>query len=125
MYVAFKHLHVLFVVISVIFFITRFVWKQLESGMLQKKWVKIVPHINDTLLLLSAIAMLVISQRAPFANDPFVTEKVLGVIGYIVFGLVALKGSSRAVSWFGFVVACVWLAALFHVAFGKMPLVLG
>lgn len=124
MYIAFKHLHVLFVLISVILFITRFVWKQLESGMLHKKWVKIVPHVNDTLLLLSAIAMLVISQRAPIA-DPWVTEKVIGVIGYIIFGMIALKGSTRAVSWFGFVIACAWLVALFHVAFGKVPLVLG
>lgn len=124
MYVAFKHLHVLFVLISVVFFITRFVWKQLDSGMLQKKWVKIVPHINDTFLLLSAIAMLVISQRAPI-TDPWVTEKVLGVIGYIIFAMMALKGSTRTVSWLGFVIACAWLLFLFHIAFGKLPLIFG
>ena len=124
MYAAFKHLHVLFVVISVVLFVVRFIWKQRDSGMLQKKWAKIVPHINDTLLLLSAIAMLVISQRAPIA-DPWVTEKVIGVIGYILFALIAMKGSTKAVSWFGFVIACGWLAALFHVAFSKMPLILG
>mgnify|MGYP000117919279 FL=1 len=123
MYVAFKHMHVLFVVISVTLFLLRFIWKQLDSDLLQKRWVKIVPHINDTLLLASAIVMLVLTHRAPFA-DPWVTEKVLGVIGYILFGLLALKGSSKAVSWIGLIGACAWLAALFHVAVSKMPLLL-
>ncbi|MGM0482124.1 MAG: SirB2 family protein [Pseudomonadota bacterium] len=124
MYIAFKHLHVLFVVISVVLFITRFVWKQGNSQLLYKRWVKIVPHVNDTLLLLSAIAMLIISQRAPI-SDPWVTEKVIGVIGYILFGLLALKSSTTAKSWTGFVIACAWLLALVHVAYSKQPLFFG
>ncbi|WP_404402392.1 SirB2 family protein [Idiomarina seosinensis] len=124
MYTGFKHLHVLFVVISVVFFITRFVWKRRDSQLLQQRWVKIVPHVNDTLLLLSAIAMLIISQRMP-VSDPWVTEKVIGVIGYILFGLVALKSATPAKSWAGFIIACFWLLALFHVAYGKQPLIFG
>jgi len=123
-YAAFKHLHVLFVVISVSLFILRFIWKQLDSGLLHKRWVKIVPHVNDTLLLASAIAMLVMTQRAPI-SDPWVTEKVLGVIGYIFFAMFAIKGKTKLISWGGFVIACLWLAALFHVAFGKQPLLFG
>ena len=78
------------------------------------KRVKIVPHINDTLLM-----MLVLTQRAPFA-DPWVTEKA-GVIGHILFGPLALGLSKAGI---GFIGACAWLAALFHVAVSKMPLLL-
>lgn len=124
MYTAFKHLHVLFVVISVALFLLRFIWRQMESQQLHKRWVKIVPHINDTLLLVAAIVMLVMTQRAPI-SDPWVTEKVMGVIGYIVFGIFALKGSSKLKSWVGFVVASAFLLALFHVAVSKTPLLLG
>ena len=51
MYAAFKHLHVLFVLISISLFLFRFVLLLLDSPLLKKKWLKIVPHVNDTLLL--------------------------------------------------------------------------
>lgn len=124
MYEAFKHSHVLFVAISVALFLLRFIWKQMGAGILQQRWVKIVPHVNDTLLLASAIAMLIMTHRAPI-SDPWVTEKVLGVIGYIAFGVVAFKSTSKAKSWLGFIVAVGFLAALLHVAVSKQTLLLG
>ncbi|WP_342807460.1 SirB2 family protein [Alteromonas sp. M12] len=52
-----KHLHLTAVALSIILFILRFVWLQRNSTLLHKKWVKIVPHVIDTLLLVTAITL--------------------------------------------------------------------
>ena len=90
MYIAIKHSHMLFAVISGLFFLVRGAWMLMDSGMLQKKWVKILPHINDSLLLLCAIGLSVMSHQYPIAQD-WLTVKVLALIAYIVLGVIALK----------------------------------
>lgn len=90
MYIAFKHSHILFVLVSGLFFLLRGCWMLLESSMLQKKWVKVLPHVNDSLLLLSAIVLCVISRQYPFAQD-WLTVKILALMVYIALGMVALK----------------------------------
>ena len=120
MYIAFKHLHVLFVVISVALFMLRFFWVLKSPQQLQKKWVKIVPHVNDTFLLLSAIAMIIIVGGAPI-GAAWLSNKIIGLVGYIIFGLIAFKASSAAWRWVGFLGAVAWLLFLFHVAYSKMP----
>ena len=120
MYIAFKHLHVLFVVISVALFMLRFFWVLKSPQQLQKKWVKIVPHVNDTFLLLSAIAMIIIVGGAPI-GAAWLSNKIIGLVGYIIFGLIAFKASSAAWRWAGFLGAVAWLLFLFHVAYSKMP----
>ncbi len=124
MYVVFKHLHVLFVFISIILFLFRFVLRLLDSPALQKKWLKIVPHVNDTLLLASAIGIMVTLGMYPI-EVPWLTDKVIGVIGYIIFGIFAMKGQSAVTRWVGFVGACGWIAFLLHVAMSKTPLIAG
>lgn len=124
MYVVFKHLHVLFVLISVTLFLFRFVLRLLDSPALQKKWLKVIPHINDTLLLASAIGIMLTLGMYPI-QVPWLTDKVIGVIAYIGFGVLALKGKSAGVRWLGFVGACGWIAFLLHVALSKTPLITG
>ena len=46
----FKHLHMTLAVISISLFTLRFFWTLANSSKLQAKWVKITPHIVDTLL---------------------------------------------------------------------------
>ena len=40
MYMMAKHLHLTLIVVSVVFFITRYIWVMTDSAMMQKKWVK-------------------------------------------------------------------------------------
>ena len=49
---------------------------------LQQRWVKIVPHLVDTLLLASAVALAVMSHQYPLANG-WLTAKVAGLLIYI------------------------------------------
>ena len=62
----------------------------LDSGMLQRRWVKVVPHVVDTLLLASALVLVFWSGQYPFV-EPWLTAKVLALIAYIMLGTVALK----------------------------------
>jgi uncharacterized membrane protein SirB2 len=61
-----------------------------HSANLQRRWVKILPHIVDTVLLTSAIALAVAIQQSPI-NDPWLTAKVVGLLLYIYLGMVALR----------------------------------
>jgi uncharacterized membrane protein SirB2 len=65
-------------------------WVFRDSPMMNKKWVKILPHINDTVLLISAILLAVSIQQYPFVNG-WLTAKLMALFFYIGFGMLALK----------------------------------
>lgn len=89
-YPVLKTVHVSCVAASYALFFTRGVWMMQESALLQRRWVKIVPHIIDTMLLLSAIGLAAMIRQYPFVNA-WLTAKVLGLVLYIGLGMVALK----------------------------------
>ena len=122
MYMMAKHLHLTAVGLSILFFVFRFIWSQFDATALNKKWVKILPHIIDTVLLARAIWLCVILSQYPFVNA-WLTFKVIGVVLYIVFGLFALKKAKTKLSkWGFFVAALVVLMATAMVAVTKQPL---
>ncbi|WP_338517062.1 SirB2 family protein [Alteromonas gracilis] len=122
MYIMAKHLHLTAVALSILFFIFRFIWSQFNAEALSKKWVKVLPHIIDTVLLASAIWLCVILSQYPFVNA-WLTFKVIGVVLYIVFGLFALKKAKTAIGrWSFFVAALAVLMATAMVAVTKQPL---
>ena len=90
MYTALKHIHILCALISITGFIIRSIWAFRGSSLLQKKIVKIAPHIVDTLLLASAIGLVIVTKQYPFVSG-WVTAKLLALIGYIVLGVFTLK----------------------------------
>ena len=49
-----------------------------------------MPHVVDTVLLASAIALAVMTHQYPLANR-WVTAKVAGLLVYIGLGTIALK----------------------------------
>ncbi|HRE18788.1 MAG TPA: SirB2 family protein [Rhodocyclaceae bacterium] len=89
-YLAIKHIHLTCVALSGAGFLLRGVWMLADSPRLQTRWVKVVPHVVDTGLLASAIALAVISQQYPIAQG-WLTAKVIGLLAYIGFGTMALK----------------------------------
>ncbi len=122
MYMMAKHLHMTAVGLSILLFIFRFIWSQFDASVLSKKWVKILPHIVDTVLLASAIWLCVILSQYPFVNA-WLTFKVVGVVLYIVFGLFALKKAKTTMGkWSFFVAALAVLMATAMVAVTKQPL---
>jgi uncharacterized membrane protein SirB2 len=89
-YLGLKHFHMSCVALSGTLFLLRGGWMLRASPMLQQRWVRIAPHIVDTLLLASAIGLAVWSRQYP-GQQPWLTAKVVALPVYIVLGAIALK----------------------------------
>jgi uncharacterized membrane protein SirB2 len=121
---ALKLVHVACVIGSYALFLTRGVWMMQESPQLQARWVRIAPHVVDTLLLASAIAMLILMRQSPFAVG-WLTAKLVALILYIVLGVIALRGGrTRGVRISAWIAAQAVFFYIVGVALTKTPLVL-
>lgn len=85
-----KLIHMITAVISICGFIYRGVLMIRQSPKLQQRWIKITPHINDTILLVSALMLAYQIQQYPFVVN-WLSAKVIALILYIVLGLVAFR----------------------------------
>ena len=90
MYLVLKHTHMTCALLTLLLFSLRGYWMLQDSEKLQQRWVKIVPHIIDTLLLTSAIVLTIMLSQYPFTAD-WLTAKLLALLAYIVLGTIALK----------------------------------
>ncbi|MBK5142565.1 SirB2 family protein [Budviciaceae bacterium BWR-B9] len=128
MYIWLKHLHVLTAVISIVLFILRFYWKWRGSAIMQQRWVKITPHLNDTILFVTGIVLIFITHFYPFSvQGTWLTEKLVAVVIYIVLGYIALgkRNRSQMVRSVAFMVAILCLYLIVILATNKMPLFMG
>jgi len=101
-----KYVHIGCAVLSGSGYFIRGVWMLNDSPWLQKKWVKVAPHIIDTMLLASALALTVQIQQYPFVHG-WLTAKVLALLAYIVLGTIGIKrGKTRHMR------IAAWLAAM-------------
>ena len=115
-YLALKHLHITFAALSGGFFLVRGLWMLWDSPMLQRRWVKVVPHVVDTLLLASALSLVFWSGQYPFVQH-WLTAKVLALLAYIMLGTVALKrGRTKSVRAFALLAALATFAYILAVA---------
>lgn len=122
-YFALKHLHMTFAALSGLLFLVRGIWMLSGSSRLQQRWVKVVPHVVDTLLLGSAIGLAVWSHQYP-GQSPWLTAKVVALVAYIVLGTVALKrGRTHQARVLAFGGALLCFAYIVAVAVTKNPLV--
>lgn len=111
-----KTIHEATALMSIFGFMVRGQWMLRGSPRLQTKWVKIAPHINDTVLLVSAILLTMRVQQYPFI-DNWLTAKLLALLLYIGLGMVALRlGKTRVVRISAFVMAIVTFAYIAGVA---------
>jgi uncharacterized membrane protein SirB2 len=122
LYEAVKAVHVGTVAITASLFVLRGLWMMAESPQLQQRWVRILPHVNDTLLLASAIALAAMSRQYPFVMD-WLTAKLLALVAYIVLGSIALKyGKAKSIRVAAFLAALAVLGYIVAVALGRNPL---
>ncbi len=124
-YFALKHMHILTAFLSVSLFILRYWWQYRGSAMSTKRWVRIVPHINDTILLGTGVALVVITHFYPFTpQGAWLTEKLFGVIIYIILGFIALgrRPRSQQVRWIAFLLGLVVIYIVIKLATTKIPL---
>jgi len=121
-YLALKNLHVLCVVVSGSGFFMRGVCMLSDSPRLNQRWIRVVPHLVDTLLLGSAIALAVIGAQYPLAQD-WLTAKLIGLLVYILCGMMALRrGKSKTTRGIFFAAALLAFAYIVSVALTRSPL---
>lgn len=114
MYSLIKSLHLVCVVLSISGFVARVYLKQRESPVMKQRWIRVLPHINDTVLLGSALTMVIMSAQYPFVAH-WLTAKVIGLLAYIALGVVALRGVTgriRAMAGAGALLVFVWIISV-------------
>ena len=96
-YLVVKWIHVGCVVASLAGFAARGALMLAGSPLLSARFVRVAPHVVDTLLLASALLLAWRLGQYPFVHA-WLTAKVLGLLAYIGFGTVALRrGRTRRV----------------------------
>lgn len=120
-YAALKMIHVTSVAISYLLFSLRSVWMMRDSTALQQRWVKIMPHMVDTVLLASAIALAIMLHQDPIHNS-WLSAKIAGLLLYIGFGMVALRfGKTRKARISALIAAQIVFLYIVLVALTKNP----
>lgn len=122
MYLALKHFHITCVVLSIAGFTLRGGWSITGSPLLRARPTRVLPHIIDSCLLASAIALAWLAGFVPFV-DGWLTAKIFGLLAYIGLGAVALRPArprtQRALAFAG---ALAVYAYIVSVAITKSPL---
>ncbi|EKA6555791.1 SirB family protein [Salmonella enterica] len=119
-------LHLICVALSVSLFVARYWWRYCGHALAAARWTRIVPPVIDTLLLLSGIGLIVKTHILPFTElGSWLTEKLFGVIIYIVLGFIALdyrQARSQQARFIVFPLALVVLYIIIKLATTKIPL---
>ncbi|MFA5627056.1 MAG: SirB2 family protein [Thiohalomonadaceae bacterium] len=85
-----KHLHVSCVVLSACGFALRGWWRLTAPQRLRQRWVRTVPHMVDSTLFFSGLALLWLYRWWP-QDQPWLMAKMIALLVYILLGAVALR----------------------------------
>ena len=118
--------HLASIALSVSLFVLRYGWSECHSARAHARWTRVVPPIVDTVLLLTGVGLIAKTHILPFTEQgTWLTEKLFGVIIYIVLGFIALdyrRARSRQARLIAFPLALVVLYIIIKLATTKVPL---
>ena len=110
-----RSVHVGAVALTALSFCLRGIWMLQGSARLHARWVRIFPHVVDTVLLASALYLAVGVYGYPVPGQGWITAKLVALLVYIGLGTVALKRGrtlavragalAAALAVFGYIVA--------------------
>jgi len=89
-YLAVRTLHIACAAISITGFAARGALMLAGSPLLDHRFVRISPHVVDTVLLASAVWLAWFIGQVPFVHG-WITAKILALLAYIVLGMFALR----------------------------------
>ena len=117
-YLPIKHLHMTAVGLSILLFVVRAYWSVSGSALLQRRWVRILPHVVDTVLLTCGVILAAIIGP----NQPWILTKIVLLIAYIGVGTIAIKrGRTTRGKLTAAVIAVAIFAYIVGVAISKSP----
>lgn len=121
MYQTLKLIHISCAIISVTGFTVRGLMALMDSPYLQQRWLKITPHLVDTLLLGSAVYLAVASSQYPFEHS-WLTAKVLALIVYILAGMWVMRfGKTLPQKLCAYILALASFSYIVAVALTRTP----
>lgn len=119
MYYTLKYIHMSCVVLSISGFVLRGWWMFRQDARLGHRLTRSLPHLIDTVLLGTAVAMAVMIGQYPFQAG-WITAKVVGLVAYVLLGTVALKrGRTLGIRTAAFVSALLVYGWIVSVALTK------
>jgi uncharacterized membrane protein SirB2 len=120
-YLVLKHLHQLAVTLSVAGFVLRGLASFAGAAWVRGRVARTLPHVIDTVLLASAIAMVALLRPEPGAAT-WIAAKVVGLVVYVALGMIALRPrfglGTRVAAWVGALLVVTWIVS---VALSKNP----
>ena len=116
MYPILKQIHIILVICSLTFFQFRFWFYRVKQNELSKSF-KVAPHVIDTLLFTSGIGLALMTGFSP-GNSPWLLYKLMALLFYIVFGVLAMK-KSGIMQWLGYLMATTAVAYIIFTATQK------
>ena len=121
MYTALKQAHTWAAILTISGFMLRGLWMLRQSPLLQHRLTRVLPHVIDTIFLLSGIGLVAVLQ-IPVSEAPWLIAKIVALVAYILLGTVALKrGRTPAIQQVSFVLALATYAYIVGVAIYKTP----
>lgn len=126
-YATLKLIHISAVVLSFCGFTVRGLGALRNASWVRHSFARSLPHLIDTVLLLSALGMLWVTHFSPWAQ-PWLRAKIVGLVVYVTLGILALRPtpagraprprSVRFAAWIG---ALVVFGYIVSVALTKSP----
>lgn len=116
-----KSIHVTCALLSICGFALRGYWVLSDDHRRDYRLAKVLPHLIDTLLLVSAVAMLFIWGASPF-DLPWVIAKIVALLAYIGLGMVVMRfANSQEVRVTAYLAALAVVAYIVSVALSHSP----
>ena len=127
LYATLKLVHVSAAALSFIGFFVRGIGALRGASWVRHRVARVAPHLVDTVLLLAALGMVWVAHLSP-EGLPWLRAKIVGLVCYIVLGVVALRPhlgrrpyTPRAVRVMAWLAALVVFGYIVAVAVSKDP----
>ncbi|WP_373000482.1 SirB2 family protein [Marinobacter sp.] len=118
-YMILKHLHMTTAYLTITLFALRLLLDAVGRPGWRQTPLRFIPHINDTILLVTAVSLVFVVGYAS-AMPGWLVAKIVLLIGYIIAGVFALKVTlSKPARITGAVLALVQVSAILHLAMAK------
>lgn len=122
LYLPLRQLHIGCAVLSIGLFALRGALMLADAPWQRHLVLRYLPHVVDTVLLMSALMLTTVIRQYPFSTD-WLTAKVVLLVVYIVLGSIALRrGRTRPVRVAALIGALLAVGYLVTVALAHHPL---
>lgn len=102
LYAVVKGIHLAAIITTITLFLLRSAWAFAGSDKLRMPVMHWLPHVNDTVLLLSALGTAAVIGQYPFVNS-WLTAKITALVVYILLGHMTLwrsRNNMQRAFWF-------------------------